>query len=328
MTSIFSLSLFYTFGGLLLGAVAVGIFRDREHAHRWTSGGFWLLLAAIFAGGEWVTSWLVGYALVLLAGLAASGKVAYRRKGTDRNGLAAAALEFSRQGAARLRDRLFIPALLVPATAVVGSMLLSRVRFGPVALLSSDNTAVVAVSLGAVVALVAGLRLTGARPAEALDTGSVLLQTAGWALILPQFLAALGTIFAKSGVGGAVAHVVNVLIPAHTPFAAVGAYCFAMMLLTVCLGNAFAAFAVATGGIGLPLIVHEHHGNPAIMGAMGMLAGYCGTLLTPLAAPFNVVPVMLLELKDKYAVIKAQVPLAAIIFTANLALMYFCVYRF
>lgn len=328
MISIFNLSLFYVIGGLMLFAVAGGIFRDREHAHRWTSGGFWLVLAIIFAGGEWMPSWAIGYALVLLAGLAASGKVAYRRRGTDQIGFAAAALEFSRGGAARLRDRLFIPALVVPATAVVGSLVLSRVRFGRVALLSADNTAVVAVSLGAVLALWVGLQLTRARPAEALKTGSVLLQTAGWALILPQFLASLGSIFAKSGVGAAVAHAVNVLIPAHTPFAAVGAYCFAMLLLTVCLGNAFAAFAVATGGIGLPLIVHEHHGNPAVMAAMGMLAGYCGTLLTPLAATFNLVPVMLLELKDKYAVIKAQIPLAAIIFAANLALMYFCVYRF
>jgi len=326
MNSIFSLSLFYTFGGILLGAIAVGIFCDREHTHRWTSGTFWMLLAIIFAAGEWVPGSVVGYALVLLAGLAASGKVTYLRR--EDESVAAAALEFSRQGAARLRDRLFVPALLVPATAVLGSMVLSRVRFASVALISAENTSVVAVSLGAVVALVAGLRLTRARPAAALDTGSVLLQTAGWALILPQFLAALGSIFAKSGVGAAVAHVLNVLIPTHTPFAAVGAYCFAMALLTACLGNAFAAFAVATGGIGLPLIVHEHHGNPAIMGAMGMLAGYCGTLVTPLAAPFNVVPVMLLGLKDEYAVIKAQAPLAAIIFVANLALMYFCVYRF
>jgi uncharacterized membrane protein len=155
-----------------------------------------------------------------------------------------------------------------------------------------------------------------------------LLQTGGWALILPQFLAALGGIFAKTGVGAAVAELIGGIMPTQTPFSAVLAYCLAMLLLTCCLGNAFAAFAVATGGIGLPLIVRLHHGNPAIMAAMGMLAGYCGTLLTPLAATFNVVPVLLLELKDKYAVIKAQAPMALIIFAANLALMYFCVYRF
>jgi len=37
---------------------------------------------------------------------------------------------------------------------------------------------------------------------------------------------------------------------------------------------------------------------------------------------------MLLELPDKNAVIKAQVPLALGILAANIAIMYGCVYRF
>jgi uncharacterized membrane protein len=94
------------------------------------------------------------------------------------------------------------------------------------------------------------------------------------------------------------------------------------------MGNAFAAFAVITGGIGLPFIVIVHGGNPAIMAAIGMLSGYCGTLLTPMAANFNLVPAMLLELDDKHAVIKAQVPLALVIFAANVILMMVLVYRF
>jgi uncharacterized membrane protein len=94
------------------------------------------------------------------------------------------------------------------------------------------------------------------------------------------------------------------------------------------MGNAFAAFPVITLGIGLPFIVQRHGGNPAIMAAIGMLSGYCGTLLTPMAANFNVVPAMLLELRDKNAVIKAQVPIALVILAANILLMYFCVYRF
>jgi uncharacterized membrane protein len=71
-----------------------------------------------------------------------------------------------------------------------------------------------------------------------------------------------------------------------------------------------------------------HGGNPAIMAALGMFAGYCGTLLTPMAANFNVVPAMLLELKDKNAVIKAQVPIALSVFVINTLLMYYLVYHF
>ena len=110
-------------------------------------------------------------------------------------------------------------------------------------------------------------------------------------------LAALGGIFAKSGVGQVVSDLVGQVLPTEYPFVAVMAYCLGMMLFTVVMGNAFAAFAVITGGIGLPLIVQMHGGNPAIMAALGMFAGYCGTLLTPMAANFNIVPAMLFRAK-------------------------------
>ncbi len=71
-----------------------------------------------------------------------------------------------------------------------------------------------------------------------------------------------------------------------------------------------------------------HGGNPAIMATLGMFAGYCGTLLTPMATNFNIVPAMLLELKDKNAVIKAQAPIAITIFVINMLIMYGLVYHF
>ena len=43
------------------------------------------------------------------------------------------------------------------------------------------------------------------------------------------------------------------------------------------------------------------------MAAIGMLSGFCGTLMTPMAANFNIVPAALLELADRNAVIKAQI---------------------
>jgi len=83
-----------------------------------------------------------------------------------------------------------------------------------------------------------------------------------------------------------------------------------------------------TAGIGLPLIVKKFGGDPAIMASIGMLSGFCGTLMTPMAANFNIVPAALLDLPDRYAVIKAQVPTALILLLANTLLMYFLVFRF
>ena len=74
------------------------------------------------------------------------------------------------------------------------------------------------------------------------------------------------------------------------------AYGLGMVLFTVIMGNAFAAFPVMTAGIGLPLLIQQHGADPAILGSIGMLTGYCGTLMTPMAANFNLVPAALLEL--------------------------------
>ena len=78
---------------------------------------------------------------------------------------------------------------------------------------------------------------------------------------------------------------------------------------------------VITTGIGIPLVVELHGANPAIAGVLAMLAGYCGTLLTPMAANFNVVPAALLEMKDQYGVIKAQAPVALSLLAIQIALI-------
>jgi uncharacterized membrane protein len=131
-----------------------------------------------------------------------------------------------------------------------------------------------------------------------------------------------------AGVGRAVGALATQTIPLAYPLAAVAAYCIGMALFTIIMGNAFAAFPVMTAAIGLPLIVHRFGGSPAIMSAMGMLSGFCGTLVTPMAANFNIVPAALLELPDRYGVIKAQLPTAVVLLPLNALLMYFLLFRF
>jgi uncharacterized membrane protein len=98
-------------------------------------------------------------------------------------------------------------------------------------------------------------------------------------------------------------------------------------LFTVIMGNAFAAFPVMMAGIGLPLLIQRHGADPAALGAIGMVTGYCGTLMTPMAANFNLVPAALLELDDPNAVIRAQFPTAVVLMSVNLVLMYWLVFR-
>ncbi|PAW68535.1 MAG: permease [Opitutia bacterium Tous-C1TDCM] len=309
---------FFVLVGAYLSAMAGHIALDRSHPRRLGSVLFWGLLAWTFVTGRDVDPLWIGYALLLMAALAGAGQVAPPAAGPKRAGGRDAGLGL----------RLLAPALLVPVLVVVGGMTLDRIRWGEVRLAAAAQLNTTALGVAAVTGLLAALWLTRASPKTAWHEGSRLLQVFGWALVLPQLLAALGGVFAQAGVGKVVADGVAAALPTHHPLVAVVAYCGGMALFTAIMGNAFAAFPVITLGIGLPFIVQEHGGNPAIMGALGMLSGYCGTLVTPMAANFNLVPVVLLELEDRMAVIKAQAPMAAAIWLFNVAAMYLCVYRF
>lgn len=319
--TLLTLDLFFGLCGAVLAAVAWLIARDEAHPRRWGSAAFWFLLAVTIGAGQWLPPAAVGYAVLALTALAATRQVAVPHFGAGE----AAVLEAR---AARLGNRLLRPVLLVPAVAIVGGLTLDRVAFGGVALVNPRQIAQVALGLGCVCGLVAAMRVTRERPAVVMSEGGRLLQLIGWTLILPQMLAGLGGILGRTGVGDVIAQLVAAALPVEVPLVAVLAYCAGMALFTILLGNAFAAFPVITLGVGLPFIVQAHGGNPAVMGALGMLSGYCGTLVTPMAANFNIVPVRLLELGDDWAVIRAQVPFAAAIWIFNVAVMYLCVYRF
>ena len=147
------------------------------------------------------------------------------------------------------------------------------------------------------------------------------------ALTLPQMLAMLGGVFVAAHTGTSVQKVVTLFVNPDNRFMLVVIYCVGMALFTMVMGNAFAAFPVMTAGIALPFLIQGQHADPAPLVTIGMLAGYCGTLMTPMAANYNIVPAALLELKNKYQVIKVQTPTAIPLLIANILLMYFIVFR-
>jgi uncharacterized membrane protein len=160
-----------------------------------------------------------------------------------------------------------------------------------------------------------------------LQEGRRLVSQIGWAIILPQLLASLGAVFALAGVGGIVGGVVSGLIPDGARFIAVLVFTLGMAGFTMVMGNAFAAFPVMMAAVGLPVLVGTLGGNPAIVAAIGMLAGFCGTLMTPMAANFNIVPAMLLELDDRNGVIKRQVATALPLLAINTLLIWGLAFR-
>ena len=285
---------------------------------------FWALLGLSFCYSTFVVNktappWPLGAAVLIIAGLAGFGALGRTTIGTT--------CQAERITAANtLRGKLFIPALMIPLVALIFGTMIVSINIGGKPLLAAGTATLTGLGVGAIIATAVGLVLL--RPAGGLKLtlplteGTRLLQAIGWAVVLPQMLAVLGLVFANAGVGTAVGTIVSGILPKGSLLIAVILYCVGMALFTIVMGNAFAAFPVMTAAIGWPVLIQGFHGNPAIVFAVGMLAGFCGTLCTPMAANFNIVPAVLLEMKDRYGPIKAQLPTAGPLLVCNIAIMY------
>ena len=292
----------YVMAGLVSLFTAYMALTDDKHASRLGSTVFWSLLAFVFIFGKYVPAQIVGVILIVMGILTALNKV---QVGTQKN----ADEESRKERSNKYKNKLFIPALSIAVFA-----------FGVAQF--TELGGLVGLGIGALVATTIALTMTGAETKYVGYDGSRLLQQVGSASILPQLLAALGSLFAAAGVGEVIASGISGVIPQGNILLGVIAYCLGMAIFTMVMGNAFAAFAVITAGIGMPF-VYSQGANPAVAGALALTAGYCGTLMTPMAANFNIVPAAILETKSQNRVIISQVPFGIVMLGVHIALMYF-----
>lgn len=293
---------YYVIGVLLLAFTGLTLL-DKQHQAKRSMAAFWGLYGIVFLFGKVLPPAVIGGVVVLLAIIAAA-------KWMGTGSYDGASLEFRRQMSERFKLWLFAPALVVPITAFLIAFLLPKWGL------------LVGLGIGSVIGFLFAWMLTRASLVHGLNEGRRLIDAIGWAVILPQFLAALGFLFDKAGVGKVIAKIVTGVVPTDSRLAVVVAYCVGMALFTMIMGNAFAAFAVMTTGIGIPLVIEMHGANAAIASVIAMVSGYCGTLMTPMAANFNIVPAALLEMKDQNGVIKAQVLTALPVLAINIVLMF------
>jgi len=279
------------------------------------NAAFWGLLAVSFFFGSHMSDLMNGVLVLGLVGIAAMG-------GLKRSNPETTTPDERENFSNMLGNKLFLTALVVPVVAVAGTLLYNFTPLGNFGFFAERQTTLILFGIGSIIALVGAaiwLKPPALAPAE---EGRRLLDSIGWAAILPQMLAALGAVFALAGVGEIIGGVAGAAIPEGSVFLTVVVFALGMALFTMIMGNAFAAFPVMAAAIGIPLLVEGYGGNPAVIGAVGMLAGFCGTLLTPMAANFNIVPAALLELKDQNAVIRQQVGTAVPLWVCNVVIIY------
>jgi len=293
----------YLLCGVYLVLFGVLSFGDSKNLKRFGTGLFWLVYGITFLGGSALGNENAGWMVILMAVIVAAKQMGH-------GDYHETSKEEKNASAQQLGNRLLIPVL---AVGVITLILAATTKLG----------ALVSFGIASIVAIVIALTITRGAPLQTFHEGRRLIDAIGWAAILSQLLAALGSLFAKAGIGKIVSDIVASAIPTDSALAVVIAYCLGMAIFTIIMGNAFAAFAVITSGIGIPLVIMGHGADPLIVAPIAMLAGYCGTLMTPMAANFNIVPAALLEMQSKYGVIRAQIPLAIALLAANILLMYF-----
>ena len=265
---------------------------------------FWTILGIIFIFGEAIPYKVTGGLLVILAIITVTKQL---HIGKFEN----ISSQFKIAQSEKLKNKIFIPAVLIG----IAAFLILQFKIGKTAIPPA-----LGIGGGSLVALLAAAIIIKPKFSETNEDTSKLLMQIGATAILPQLLAALGAVFTKAGVGKVIAANISSVVPTGNIFIGIVIYAIGMVIFTMIMGNAFAAFSVITAGIGIPFII-KNGGNPAVIGALGMTAGYCGTLMTPMAANFNIVPASILEIKDKYGIIKVQAPMALLLLVTHIILM-------
>ncbi|HHV42541.1 MAG TPA: DUF979 domain-containing protein [Clostridiaceae bacterium] len=262
---------------------------------------FWTALGIVLALGRWIPPIGNGIIIIIMTIPAILKQVKIGK--TD-----APEPEEEKANFDKIGMKIFIPALSIGISAIIFA-------------LATDLGALVGIGFGIIVSIV--LLMIYSRkntPKVFLNDSARLLSVVGPLSMLPMLLASLGAIFTKAGVGEVVSQLVGKVIPAGNVNLGIIVFAVGMALFTMIMGNAFAAITVMTVGIGHPFVL-SYGADPVVIGMIALTAGYCGTLCTPMAANFNIVPVAMLDMKDRWGVIKNQVIPAIILLVFQIIYM-------
>ncbi len=295
------LEVLYILMGIVAGYAGIKTLFEKEHKSRYPTAVFWISLAVILAFGRWMPKVVTGILVVIMAIPAIIKKV---KPGT----VAAVTKEYSKSMADKIGYKIFIPTLSMGTFAILFAVF---TKISPL----------VGVGVGVIVAILLLMIFAKEnKPKVFFEDSKRLLDTVGPLSMLPMLLAALGAIFTTAGVGQVIAGLVSKIIPEGNMTVGIIVFAIAMPLFTMIMGNAFAAITVITVGIGGPFVL-ALGANPTTIGMLALTCGYCGTLCTPMAANFNIVPVAILDMKGKYNVIKNQVLVAVIMLAFQIGYM-------
>lgn len=295
------LEVLYLIIGLICIYTAIANLRDKGNQKRYGTFVFWCTLGLMFVLGPWIPSLYTGILMCVMVAVPILHRVS---RGTQ----ADPSEEEAEKNYRKIGMKVFIPALSIGVFALAAAL------FTSISPLVGMGVGVFA----AVIILMIYSRDN--KPKVFLQDCRRMMDIVGPLSMLPTLLAALGSVFTAAGVGDVIAQMVSNVIPSGNLVVGIIVYAVGMAIFTMIMGNAFAAITVMTVGIGAPFVL-SLGADPVVVGSLALTCGYCGTLCTPMAANFNMVPVAVLEMKDKNGVIKKQVLIGIIMLILQIIYM-------
>ena len=295
------LEVMYILIGLVTLYAGIRNARDTTNEHRVGSAIFWCTLGVLFLTSRWIPAAWTGALLFVMV-----IPPIFKRVGKGKEG--APEVAEMEGNFKKIGMKIFVPALSIGVFALVFAIF-------------TKISSLVGLTFGVLVGIALLMAFSkGNKPHVFLDDSRRMLDTVGPLSMLPTLLAGLGAVFTAGGVGEVISQLVSGIIPEGNVVVGIVVYGIGMALFTMVMGNAYGAITVMTVGIGAPFVL-ALGADPTVVGAVALTCGFCGTLMTPMAANFNIVPIAILEMKDNYGVIKKQVPIALIMLALQIVYM-------
>ena len=264
---------------------------DKENPSRVGTAVFWCSFGIVCGFGSWLPAKVSGVLVLIMCLPPIFKKVKIGKTDNPTK-------EHTEQQFKKIGMKIFVPAFSVAVCSLFFALF-------------SNMSSMVAITVGVIVAMILLMAFDAKqnKPAVFLNDSERFLGITGPLSMLPQLLGCLGGVFTAAGVGDVIAQLVEKIVPKGNVNIGIIVYAIGMVLFTMIMGNAFAAITVMTVGIGAPFVL-AYGANPVVLGMLALTCGYCGTLLTPMAANFNILPVAILNMKDRWGAIKNQVLVA------------------
>ena len=291
----------YIIIGLITIYAGVKNLLDKENPARYGTFVFWTSFGIVCALGHWLPTKVSGTLVIIMIIPAIFKRVKVGKQTIPTK-------EYSRKQYEKIGMKIFLPALTMGVMSLAFALL-------------TKISALVGVAVGVIISIILLMAYSrDNRPSTFLKDSERSLSMMGPLCMLPQLLGALGGVFTAAGVGEVIGKIVSGIVPPGNVTIGIIVFAIGMVLFTAIMGNAYGAITVMTIGIGAPCILN-YGADPVVIGMIALTCGFCGTLLTPMAANFNIVPVAILDMKNRFGVIKNQIVVALIMIVVQIIYM-------